>query len=163
MHLLCTLIEPFIMKTDALNDIAKLQCASLSLKSSTRIKVPKDFQFPKQLEEIELLSNLKFLERLVSTENIATLPSGIGAIPNLKNLEVIKAKEIDQENELISQRFRMAKKANECNKLVTITYNSSAEMADTEKPVFASVFDGFYFMNEAEIPTNNGQVFVLLE
>ncbi len=168
-----TLIEPFIMKTDALNDIAKLQCASLSLKSSTRIKVPKDFQFPKQLEEIELLSKqpaknnllvdkMARLEKLIavyiSTENIATLPSGIGAIPNLKNLEVIKAKEIDQENELISQRFRMAKKANECNKLVTITYNSSAEMADTEKPVFASVFDGFYFMNEAEIPTNNAKL-----
>lgn len=167
------LIEPFTMKADALNDIAKLQCASLSLKSSTRIKIPKDFQFPKQLEEIELLSKqpaknyllvdkMAGLEKLIalyiSTENVATLPNNIGAIPNLKNLEIIKAKEIDKENELISQRFRMAKKAHECNKLVTITYTSSTEMTDAERPAFATVFDGFYFMNEAEIPANNAKL-----
>lgn len=160
-----TLIEPFILPNAALEDIKLLQCKSLSLQSSTAVKVPQGFEFPAQVEEIELLAKqtrknsllvekmagLKHLTSLyISTRNIAALPAGIGALPQLKNLEVINATDIDNESALAAQKLRMAKKANECNQLVSITYNTEDGVTDTERQALNNIFKGYYFI---ETPT----------
>ncbi len=161
-----TLIEPFTLRNEALSDIKKLKSAVLGLHSSTRIKVPKDFEFPKQLEEIEILSKqsakndvlvekLAGLEKLtsviISTESINNLPAQLKSLTKLKNLEIIKAKDIDAaEADLAAKRFRMAKEGSECTRLLTITYNTRGEMQDGERQAFATLFSDFYLLGEKE-------------
>jgi hypothetical protein len=162
-----TLKEPFVMRPNCLLDISKLSCTSLSLKSSTRIKLPKGFAFPNQLEEIEILSKkpernyilvdkLAGLKKLsyvyISTNTINELPTGLGAIPGLSTLEIIKATEIDKEDDLMAQKFRMAKEANECKQLVSITYNTAQEMNPEEKQHFGTIFSGYYYIEQKEKP-----------
>lgn len=168
-----TLIEPFILPNVALKDIKLLQCKSLGLHSSTAVKVPLGFEFPAQAEKIELLGKqtrkndmlvekmvgLKSLTSLyISTRSIATLPKAIGTLPYLKNLEVINASDIDIENNLATQKLRMAKKGNECNQLVSITYNTDEGITDAEHQSLGSIFKGFYFLETSQNAQNTFEI-----
>ncbi|KAB2916191.1 MAG: hypothetical protein F9K23_08760 [Bacteroidetes bacterium] len=161
-----TLIEPFTLRSEAFLDIKKLKSPALTLNSSTRVKLPKDFEFPEQLEEIEILSKQpskndvlvgkligleKLTSVLITTESISSLPAELKSLTKLKNLEVIKAKDIDAaEADLVAKRFRMAKEGHECTRLLSITYNTMADMSDAERQAFTSLFSDFYLLGEKE-------------